>query len=271
LRRSFAIALLPSVAFLPWIARNVVLTGYPVFPFSRLDVFKFSWKVPPVLVYLLNANIVGYARDPHSPNFKYYITLMSMPLHEWLPIWYQTLDKFDRHLLQSIIAGIVLFIVLITLNKRLRKQAQIYSSIYVVSIVGMIFLLTQAPAPRFGYGFLVALLLFLYAPLVIRLLELLKFPSKWLVLIIQFLLTVAVLINIAQFPLSSWKTYISSIQPYPKSEVKSWRIGNQNVFQPVAGGDQCWYNAFPCTKAIVSENFRMRGPTLEDGFYISQK
>lgn len=271
LMQSFSIILLPSAVFLPWIARNVVLTGYPIFPFAQLDVFRLNWKVPSLLVRRLTINIVGYARDPNNSKFPRQIILASMPLHEWLPIWYQTLNKFDRHLLVSIIAGIVLFIVLITLNKRLRKQAQIYSSIYVVSIVGTVFWFAQAPAPRFGYGFLVALLLFLYTPLVIQLLELLRFPSKWLVLIIQFLLTVAVLTNIAQFPLSSWKPYISLIQPYPKSEVKSWMIGNQNVFQPRAGADQCWYNAFPCTKAIVSENLRMRGPTLEDGFYILQK
>lgn len=34
------------VIVLPWVIRNIIISGYMVFPFHEIDIFSFDWKVP---------------------------------------------------------------------------------------------------------------------------------------------------------------------------------------------------------------------------------
>ncbi len=246
---------LSSIVFLPWIIRNVVETGYLIFPFAQLDVFRFDWKVPPELVKEAAIAITGWARVPgQDANLA-----ISMPFGQWFAIWYRMLYRKELILFAGILLGLVLTMILIIVNKQIRSQVHAYRVVYVISAIGAIFWFVQAPAPRFGYGFLVALLLLFYAPLICLLFRLRERISKWFIPIIQFVLVVFVLsmIAIGQIPPKVWRGHLYSVKPYPQIETTSFRLANQTLFVPVSG-DQCWYEAFPCAPSIAS-NLKMRG------------
>jgi hypothetical protein len=40
------IASVAALILLPWLARNVILSGYLVYPFPAVDIFQFDWKIP---------------------------------------------------------------------------------------------------------------------------------------------------------------------------------------------------------------------------------
>jgi len=46
LRLAAALVALAALTLVPWIARSVMLSGYPVYPYPQLDLFQVDWKVP---------------------------------------------------------------------------------------------------------------------------------------------------------------------------------------------------------------------------------
>ncbi len=265
LKNAIALVILSSAVFLSWVARNVVLTGYLLFPFAQLDIFRFDWKVPPESVKQITEIITSWARIPYLD----FNLVLFMPLGQWLPIWYQALSANDSFLLVGILVGIIPLIILIAVDKETARKVRSYTPVYAVSIVGAVFWFAQSPSPRFGYGFLVPLLLFLYTPFIALLLELVKYSRGWFALIAQSLLTILVLIAVIRIPLKSWEHYMNLVTPYPQVVTRTVNLGSQTLFIPVSG-DQCWYDAFPCTPSEIS-GLAMRESSLQDGFYISQK
>ncbi len=260
-----ALVFLSSVILLSWAVRNIVLTGYLIFPFAQLDVFRFRWKVPPELVNDQMIFIAGWARlpsqDPHL--------VVSMPLDQWLPIWYGMLSASDLVLVIGILGGLVLLPISAAVNRQIPSQVRSYGLGYAVGLIGVIFWFLQAPSPRFGYEFLVPLLLLLYAPAGRLLLGLRDFTGKQFIPILQALLAVLVLTVFTPFRLNVWRRYLFSVKPYPQIETTSFRVGNQALFLPVSDS-RCWYDAFPCAPAEVP-GLTMCGPSLQDGFCIPQK
>jgi len=264
-KRALVLVAFSAVLFLPWIARNIVLTGYLIFPFSEFDIFSFDWKVSPEVVKDLASAITSWGRAPYEDANL----VMSLKLNEWLPGWYQTLPRNDLFLVNALLIGLFLIPVFAAIKKRVAKQIQANGLVYAVCFIGVVFWFVESPSPRFGYGFLVMLLWLIYAPLAISLLDSIKLSNKWFILLAQSLVVVCILNVLVQFPLNSWRHYLNTHKPYPAVETNSVKLGDQAVFLPVSG-DQCWYVAFPCAPSIVP-GLRMRGTNIEDGFYVSEK
>ena len=53
----------------PWVTRNVILTGYLVYPVSSIDVFNFDWKIPKEKVEIQKNFIKSWAIMPFQKEF----------------------------------------------------------------------------------------------------------------------------------------------------------------------------------------------------------
>jgi hypothetical protein len=273
LRNLVWLALLGAVIFLPWLARNVVISGYLVFPFYQLDILNVGWKVPYAIARHAAEVVISWGRIPYEDS----ALVMPMKFSQWFPVWYRTLLPADLFLIISVVATSVLLGVFMIFNHRVKSRVGGYGAVYVVLIIWALYWFVQSPSPRFGYGFLVTLMFINFSPLVECLLHKVKLQTNVFVLLAQILLIFYTVKYEAGFPMRSWKHYLNSYKPYPVAETSPAQIDgmallvpsvNEQVVQDVDA--QCWYDAFPCAP-FEPFGLSLRGAKIEDGFYIKGK
>jgi hypothetical protein len=126
----------------PWVARSIILSGYPFYPSTFLGVHA-SWTVPPKEANFYAAWIRAAARIPFAP-------VASTQGTHWISVWLmrELRDRmgFQVPMLISV-AGAA--IVCIFGRGALGRQAR-GAWLLVASIPGLIFWFVEAPDPRFG-------------------------------------------------------------------------------------------------------------------------
>jgi hypothetical protein len=146
-RRSAALLGLAGLIVLPWLARSFFLSGYLFFPQTAFNWFNPDWKVPLEEALFRQGEIIGWARLPGEPTDW----AAGLPLLDWAPRWFADLTANQR-LLVIAAALAPLPVVLLRSLRFLRLPMAI-------AWLGLAFWFFTAPALRFGYGWLILLLL----------------------------------------------------------------------------------------------------------------
>lgn len=264
-RQVLVVITLVTVLFIPWLARNVILSGYIIYPFPQIDLFHLDWKIPKKYVVDTANAITSWARIPRVDKQ----VVLQMAYREWVPIWYHAQSKENRLYLYTIGVGSLSLLVAVILkilrSKEINRLMLNYAILITVGFAGVIFWFVQAPDFRFGYGFLAILAGLLVVPFVVWLLMNLKpvfIPLVYLVLLGLILYQGPSIYRMRYF--SQYKErYILPVD-YPVVEVTTQTLGGFTASRPVIY-DQCWYTPLPCTP-INNPEVHMRGKSLGDGF-----
>lgn len=155
------------IILFPWLIRNLIISGYLIYPYSGIDLFNFDWKMPQALVDYDRQEIMVWGRGIYD------VTKYKMSISQWLPIWYADQKFRDRIM---IIVGLVTTIILIlfviiniirkiknsTLERKDNKNTSLLLTV-VYSILGTLFWLFSAPLIRYGMVYLIMpLAIFIY-------------------------------------------------------------------------------------------------------------
>ncbi|WP_130836703.1 LIC_10190 family membrane protein [Lachnoclostridium sp. Marseille-P6806] len=87
--------LMGMVSFIPFLIRNVVLSGWLVYPFEALDFFSVPWKVPAEYSRVDSAQIKVWGRC------LYDTALADTPLRGWLPVWWEAQPHYAQMLIYA--------------------------------------------------------------------------------------------------------------------------------------------------------------------------
>lgn len=257
-----AAGVLAALVVLPWLARNITLTGYLLYPFDRLAISSLPWTVPAVNVEQLSLLITAYARNPG----QLVGVTAAQAISQWLPAWFRSLDLADRLLVDGACLLPLWLVISAIARKEVAGLIRLYVPMYVANALGITFWFVQAPTPRFGYGVLVPAFLLGPVALLGSLAGWRRLTDRWLQTGSQALVAAALLVNIVQVSPRSWAHYARLIRPYPVAETRTVELDGHAIQMPLAG-DQCWYRAFPCTPEL-QPGLAFRGDRIEDGFYI---
>ncbi|TDX02366.1 LIC_10190 family membrane protein [Dinghuibacter silviterrae] len=242
---------------LPWLARNVILSGYLLFPFERLDLFGFDWKVPVEKVKQTRDAIeaFGYLRNKVSATEVY---------TRW-----DRLRFLFRHNVRVYDFVILLAVPLSPLVVFWRRKILPagWDALFFFIWAGVAFWFLQAPDPRFGYGYLAPLFV-LVAALLVRSRDLRScFMIAALVCMGASLLLYRHLKNqllaegtITESPRSG---HWILPQPYPVPAVDTHQT--PFLYYTPERLDLCWGTDLPCADQ-VRWDIRRRGATLKEGF-----
>lgn len=138
-----------SIIILPWLIRNIILSGWLIYPFPTLDLFSFDWKVPLKNVIGEKIAITGWAREAGSN----YVAAANKNFLSWFPIWWN-----NCNLTEKLYFSLSLIFPLVVLIGHLTKKIKIdfFANIIVItSFFGVLFWLFMAPSFRFGQSFIV--------------------------------------------------------------------------------------------------------------------
>lgn len=87
--------LLGTGVLVPFLTRNLFISGWLIYPFDKIDIFDVAWKVPKE--YLVNDSdqITAWARC------LYDVTKVNLPFKEWVPVWWEGQARYEKYLIYA--------------------------------------------------------------------------------------------------------------------------------------------------------------------------
>ena len=157
--------LLGLLIITPYLIRNVVISGWLIYPLSALDLFDVDWKVPAQLVDADSYQIRIWGKGIHDYELYGGVT-------KWWPNWFRTiLSSTEKGLILADAAALLLLGLMLLKHLRDKKSRE-WDKLLVMMTVAASFLFWQfsAPLTRYGYAYILMLTLLVFGEMYIRLL-----------------------------------------------------------------------------------------------------
>ncbi len=255
--------------------RNLILSGYLVFPFPGIDLFSFDWKVPyenalsikEQTKYLL---YVPGLSDKLVPDVRF---------TQWLANWFEIHIKGNIELTVYLLASPLLmvpFLLICFSGSRFKKYVYVLM-IQAILGVGVIFWLASGPVPRLGAGWILSFAIFPIAVVLHFALTIKPRNGRFLkpsylayALLLFFCLWLVRVSGFRARLIGEDSHLIWTIEPLPEAEVQVVETATGiKLFMPIEG-DQAWDSALPSTP-YINDNLELRGTTMMEGFRVRHR
>lgn len=145
------------LVFLPYLVRNVLISGWLFYPVTAMDLFRVPWKVPAAYAIVDSQQIVVWGKC------LYDIGKADWKVSQWLPIWWQGQEHYGQMLIYANVLAAALLIINFILHRLVRKSkagpkgtGEVATLILVLLINEAVWFLT-APFIRYGLVYLLVL------------------------------------------------------------------------------------------------------------------
>ncbi|MCR5501567.1 MAG: hypothetical protein K6F53_01010 [Lachnospiraceae bacterium] len=263
-------ALLMILSAAPFLIRNVILSGYLLYPFPGLDLFSFDFKIPAGMAAYDAAEIGAYGRGLKSA------LLFDTPFRGWFPLWLSSLGFIDR--ISFVLSVLCLPVLLFAFFLRFLRKKESGCAIMIlcaVTAASFAFWFLNAPLVRYGcvYLYLLPALTagLLSKPLSERLSSRPAGRRSALMLGSAFLLLFllykgGLFVKDLRAMLPRYRAHILSQQDYGDySDVIDTFVLDGITFYFPAEGDRTGYGYFP-SAPLLREDLELRGKDLRAGF-----
>lgn len=251
--------MLGMIAVFPYLARNVILSGWLVYPFPAIDLFSFDWKIPASEAKYDGEEIKVYAKGMTD------VLLKDTPMGVWLPNWFTALKGLEKiWVLSSVVsmgAG-----ALISLWGMVKKKKEMYGMFFLqwVLIAGYLFWQVGTPLVRYGYIYILAFPFFTAGLWFVNLFK--EKERSYLLFVVALVVFFGYkgLNLIESIKASSGQDYYLWQQDYVTLDYDSYEIDGVEFYIPLQSG-QIGYDKFP---AVPYERYdvELRGQKLQEGF-----
>ena len=261
-RRSiYGMAFITVLAVIPFAARNVITSGYLVFPSVYPDWVNTDWKLSRVRTIHVKEYIAAYARVEAKVNMGEQPPLFAQHFSGWLPVWWQNRSGAEKCMLGamciSLVAGLLF-------AKELRQNTGTEERLLILVCAGaIIFWFLEAPDPRFAYGFIMPFT----GMIMYRILAGRSWNNQLAASILRLGVVVltAALAAYSIYRIQHFFFFKNIVTPEGIAPIASKQITIRGITYRVPfDGCECGNTAVPCIYDI--EPFLMRGSTLNEGF-----
>lgn len=251
--------LLGLLCIVPFLIRNVLISGYLIYPLSSIDLFSVDWKMPASTVIYDSQEIQVWGRGIHD------VGRFDESVLQWGPVWFSNLKTIEK--LFFILNGMIImtepFLIFRSIQKKNVVQQNYLLVLFAITISYLSWFFS-APLYRYGYAYILLLMslgvgTFLY-------------NRKWqpryhylITAIFCLVLLYGIRNNITYYRNHLSFCFITQ-QDYTNYPVKTFILSQTKIYYPVEG-DQVGYNPFPATTRI-REDLQLRGDSIKNGFQI---
>lgn len=243
---------------LPFLIRNVILSGYLIYPYPELDLFQVDWKMPTFTALFDRYEIRVWGQGVRD------INKWNAPITEWFPAWLSSIDSWKRMLL--IANGVSIPIVLWNAAYEIRnKRDGRLLHITFVILAGLMLWLTGSPDIRYGGGYLWML------PMLCLGVMLSKIPKSLSVSIVVACAVLVGMRTMIKYDLYLGTSQLRGVHDYYNRDCEQITFEGTAFYIP-AEGDQTGYDPFPSLPyAKRLELIEMRGETIRQGFRMKEE
>ena len=254
---------------LPWLARNVLISGWLLYPFTLLDFFAVDWKIPRGYADYDRLEIQVYGKELFDVNLK------DTPFLQWFPNWFAAQGVLDKALVLAGWLAVPLGAALLFLSLMFRLWKKERDSGMAPGIAWMPFLILQftslvgflvwqfgAPLVRYGCFFVLFLPLVMFGTLFLWAFDAKMGKRIFQVLLVAFLLyrgynLTNMVVEMAEEP------YYIQQQEYGTFDATTYEVDGITIYVPSVQG-QIGYDKFPSSPVV--QDIRLRGESLKSGF-----
>lgn len=241
----------------PFLARNVILSGWLIYPFTFLDLFSFDFKIPKGMADYDAKEIQVWGRGFRDVE-RYDDSLM-----DWLPQWINSLDGSNKVFLILALSGAVL-LVMLAIYGLFKKKRDMADFLHIAGTINVCFLFWLSSAPLIRYG---CVFLWLSPTLVWGYIYLKISPHLDRFKIYFILLTLFGVYKLAVFGMevgrSATTQYLIKQKDYENYETIAYELHGYTFYYPKEG-DRTGYRDFPAAPVKAEDIFR--GETIKEGF-----
>ena len=139
----------------PFVARNIITTGYVIFPYPELQIKSARFTLPLETAEHEKAYIKAYNRIPVDYSDHYEVKrVATLSIRDWVPVWWEKKTFADKILL--LICLVSVLSLLISIKKIISRGEYVLLYCIATTLSGILFWFCYAPEIRLGGGFLLA-------------------------------------------------------------------------------------------------------------------
>lgn len=247
------------VVALPWVVRNVIISGYMVYPYGAMDLFDVDWKIPAELVQLEQAVTTACARGTYLGGSD----VIETSFGGWIPIWFHNQKLLFQILF--IVSVIAIFVGLVRCLMKIKHDKDYeYVHILLTMLICFGIWFWGAPDVRFAPACTTMISFFVFGEIY----QCLQFEliSRYIVILMAFL-CVACNARFLYRAVFADKGNLIYSTNYEKLDAQLCEWNGYRIYYPIEGSDQIGYDWFPSTPYISNlDHLELRGKKLQDGF-----
>lgn len=254
--------LLAFLIVCPFLIRNVLISGYLLYPYPGIDLFDVDWKMNPYTVLCEKYEIQSFARGLHDQR----AFLMELSFREWIPSWLAEIPGFYKAMLLVNLVGIP-FCSAKAIRDALRRKGIDKSVALLATVASILLWFVAAPGIRFGSALLLMVPCFILSECMDR-----KNVQQEIILSTMIISLLAY----HMYPLvhEACNQSVISLKPYDYDWVdcRETTLNGQTFYFPMADTDLTGYHCFPavCSYNIL-EVIELRGDSLRDGIRLKEE
>ena len=254
-----SILIISAITLSPFIVRNIITSGYVIFPSTLIDASKVDWKYSPQLTVNEKDYITAYAKRPGVTTTDEINAVNKMSVAEWLPTWWQNRSTADKVIM---ILLVLTFIGTLLVIKKVARSGFIPTVVLLTLFLGIVFCLINAPDPRFGVG---SILGFIAVSIYLIVKEKDIFIGKSILIAILFISSASVFAYTGYRFINFFnKKQLLSPLGIEKPEYKTVDCDGIKINTPLEN-KEFGIIPVPCTD-LDCEKFSPRGREIKDGF-----
>ena len=270
-----------AVIVLPYLIRNVIISGWLLYPSTAFTFLHPDWQVPQGLAQYDFKEIQVYGRGYTD------VGMYDVPIGQWISHWFGTLSGTDKALMAVAVVGTGAFVVQLSLSifaavksnkdaKGVKKEDgpqqkdAIYYATTIVVILCFIFWLTTSPLMRYGCLYVYLVCALTWGSVLKTLIcshRLSHRAQKVMTIMIVTGLCLLGIYKTAMWVIETVRLYRPDTwiqqQDYDTYEVTEYAIDGVTIYTP-AEGDRAGYYAFPSSP--VEQDIYLRGADITGGF-----
>ena len=247
------------ITLAPFIARNIITSGYVIFPSTSIDIANVDWKYNPELTRNEKNYITAYAKNPGVVTKEEINAVNKMSPAEWLPGWWQRRSTADKIIMIFLLLS---FSCVLLSVKKILISGFVTLLALVTLLTGIIFWFVNAPDPRFGFGSILGFI-GVVSYLVLKEKEIVVGKK---VLIVILLFVTGSIIAYTGYRFINFFNKEQFLTPFgiQRSEYETFECDRIKFNSPVEN-KEFGITPVPCTDLDCKE-FSPRGNKIEDGF-----
>lgn len=242
----------------PFLVRNVIISGYLIYPCSGLDLFPVDWKMAASQVDSDNFFIKIYGWG-YTKKEAYEESLIRR-----IPHWFLTQRTGTKML---ILAGTICAVILLFQLCKYVRAGSLRESVFIITIlISLLFWFFTAPLDRYGAVYFMIVIAAAVGEIMNwrwkAVMNLLADISALLVMIVLC----GIYLGRLEVVYTTERAYFVRQPDYLEWPVVQRRIDDAVVWVP-SEGDQGGYEPFPSTPYQNPKKIHLRGDSFKEGFY----
>jgi hypothetical protein len=252
---------------IPFMARNIILSGYPFYPATIFNIFSVDWKADSHATKEL-VDFIKYYNRVNVP-FMSIDETKQLSFPDWAFAWFRHMFAYNKPV---VIAGLSGFLLSFILLKRFLKIFNPSTRFFVLCLcLQFISWFWTAPDPRFVYGGLLCGSMLL----VIFLLNNKNYRIPGIKVAYILIIPLAGMLLYITLKVKRNKNYQNFLAPYHLPQPPTNKIIVSNISfkipEKIMGNwnPRCYATDLPCLY-IINPRLRARGKDIKDGFRLEK-